>query len=99
MTPFTCWKTAWMPQKHPPETTAVCWPGAVARAASCAGAGTGPDELGLALALQAVLPSSAAKRIRAKRMEDFLLYSTKLVGLSDWSHERDKSFKVGPHED
>ena len=31
MTPLTCWKTAWIPQKHPPETTAVCFPDAVAR--------------------------------------------------------------------
>ena len=66
------------------------------------GAGTGPDELGLALALQAVLPSKAAKRIRAKRIEDCILlplvkYET--YGLSDWSSKHDKSFKVGPHED
>ncbi len=26
MTPFTCWKTACTPQKHPPAKTAVSWP-------------------------------------------------------------------------
>src|ERR1035438_4858566 len=25
-TPFTCWKTACTPQKHPPAKTAVSWP-------------------------------------------------------------------------
>src|SRR5207248_2685539 len=44
ITPFTCWKTAWTPQKHPPATTAVCWPEFVALVASTAGAGTVVEE-------------------------------------------------------
>src|SRR5580658_172163 len=66
-----------MPQKHPPETTAVSLPGAAARAASCAGAGNAAA--GLALALQAVAPSSEAKRIRAMRLEDAIFGSSSSV--------------------
>src|ERR1700730_8964040 len=35
-----CAKTAWIPQKHPPATTVVCLPLAVAFCASTAGLGT-----------------------------------------------------------
>src|SRR5580658_696441 len=66
-----------MPQKHPPEMTAVSLPGAATRAASCAGAGK--TAAGLALALQAVAPSSDANRIRAKRLEHGIFVSPSSV--------------------
>ena len=48
MTPFTCRKTAWIPQKHPPERTAVCLLGVEARGASYSGAGIAAAGLAIA---------------------------------------------------
>src|ERR1700730_5269413 len=39
LTPLTCWKTAWTPQKHPPATTAVSFPFFAASGASTVGSG------------------------------------------------------------
>src|SRR4029077_15943378 len=56
ITPFTCWKTAWIPQKQPPATTAVCSPELAALDASTAGPGTATAA---ALpAVQATVPAS-----------------------------------------
>src|SRR6185437_14150903 len=38
VTPLTCWYTAWIPQKHPPASTAVSSP-ALCAGASAAGGG------------------------------------------------------------
>src|SRR6516225_3886946 len=39
VTPFMCSKTAWIPQKHPPASTAVSLPLALAKGESTAGLG------------------------------------------------------------
>src|ERR1700689_5143381 len=77
-----------MPQKHPPATTAVCWPETVASLASCAGAGTAAAAP--ALALQAVAPMSSPRESRTDLSDglDMLLSPcSKYEGrvLLDWS--------------
>jgi hypothetical protein len=53
-TPFTCWKTACTPQKHPPAKTAVSWPLFADRDSSTVG-------LGRITALSAAFANMAAK--------------------------------------
>src|ERR1700722_3232749 len=77
MTPLTCWKTAWTPQKHPPEITAVCCPEAPARGASNTGGGTVTD--GPACAFQIKTPNSDTTTIRRMRVVDDILVSSYLV--------------------
>jgi hypothetical protein len=64
ITPFTCWKTAWIPQKQPPATTAVSFPGVEALASSVAAAGTTPLP-----AWQASAPASNVNTIATIRTE------------------------------
>src|SRR5690242_19373155 len=95
MTPLTCWKTAWIPQKHPPERTAVCWLDVEARGASYSGAGTAAA--GFALALLAVALKRAPNAIRAsphvRDISDLLRSEQENTRLFDWSRDQEKSFK------
>src|ERR1700724_248520 len=61
MTPLTCSNTAWIPQKQPPASTAVCLPGAAAKPSFTRGPGM------LAVASAALHDSRAASGSRAKR--------------------------------
>src|SRR2546426_9391202 len=54
MTPLTCSNTAWIPQKQPPASTAVCWPLVVAKGSSTTG-------LGMTVALAELHATSAAR--------------------------------------
>src|SRR5216684_1891604 len=68
ITPFTCWKTAWIPQKHPPATTAVCWPELVALVASTAGGGTTPEAFPAPKATVPATTSKNSKKIGAENL-------------------------------
>src|SRR4030095_10945908 len=65
-TPLTCSKTASIPQKQPPASTAVCSPLAVASGASTAGLGTGPrgPSAEALVVLQAVIAGMIDDKIR-----------------------------------
>src|SRR5712691_2542934 len=64
ITPFTCWNTAWIPQKQPPATTAVSSALVVAIGASTAGFGR--EVLARSPALQVVTPAN----VTVKNMTD-----------------------------
>src|SRR2546425_11519720 len=67
--PFTCWKTAWIPQKQPPATTAVCSDLLVAMEASTIGLGI--DVLGRSPAQAIMLANNTVtKRVEQRDNKD-----------------------------